>query len=186
MAAEEGQVLMQWHSKVRMLSSKRLWKMFLLVFGIPALLLGILVSFIADPATGALACGGGFALFAVVWALVGVAVDLGGGFSASYVVTDKGVHFASGKGARAAAEIAAVGGLLAGKPGMAGAGMLARAEQDTFLAWDAIGKVSVSDGSFYIELRGKSAAKPVGLYCTPENFHSVRELVLGRVVAGRP
>lgn len=65
------------------------------------------------------------------------------------------------------------------------AGMLARAEQDAFLAWDAIGKVSVSDGSFYIELRGKSATKPIGLYCTPENFHSVRELVLGRVVAGR-
>jgi hypothetical protein len=185
MAAEEEQVLMQWHSKIRMLFSKRLWKMFLLVFGIPVLLLAILVAFVASPADGVLAFGGGLALFAVIWALVGVVVDIGGGFSAFYSITDKGVHFASGKGARAAAGIATAAGLMAGKPGMAGAGMLARAEQDAFMSWDSIGKVSVSDGSFYIELHGKSVTKPIGLYCTPENFRDVRDLLLGRVVNTR-
>jgi hypothetical protein len=182
----EEQVLLQWHQKVKMLFSRRLWKMFLLVFGIPALVLGILVAVLATPRDGALAFGGGLVLFAVLWALVGVVVDLGGGFSAFYTLTDKGAYFASGKGARAAASLATVGGMLAGSPGATGAGLLARAEQDAFLAWDSIGKVTVSEDGLYIELRGRSATKPIGLYCTPENFTAVRDLVRGKVPAGRP
>ena len=66
-----------------MLFRLRLWKSFLLVFGIPVPLFGIVVTFVSGPRDGVVVLG----LFAVLWAVVGAVIDGAGGFTASYLVT---------------------------------------------------------------------------------------------------
>src|SRR6185369_16535811 len=95
------EILSSWTYPIKMLFSGRLWKTFLLVFGIPAAALGVFLMFIAGVTVGVLAFAGGVVFFALIWAIVGVVVDLAGGFEANYVVTNEGVYFRSGKKAQA-------------------------------------------------------------------------------------
>jgi hypothetical protein len=166
-----------WTYPIKMLSSSRLWKTFLLVFGIPAAVLGVFLMFIAGVTAGLLAFAGGVVFFALVWSIVGVVVDLAGGFEASYVVTNEGVYFKSGKKAQAAANLATVAGALTGLPGVAGAGLLAKSERGAFLAWRNVRKITIDDAGKYIEIRGGFGSKPIGLYCPKDDFQRIRDLV---------
>jgi hypothetical protein len=160
-----------------MLFSARLWRSFLLVFGIPVVLLGIVVSFVSGVGDGTTVILGGVGLFGLLWAVVGAVIDVTGGFTASYLLTNMGVHFRLGKGARSAADAAVLVGTLARSAGGAGAGLLARSEQDAFIAWIDVRKVTVSERDRYIQVRAGLGSKPVGIYCNHENFPQVRDLL---------
>jgi hypothetical protein len=133
--------------------------------------------FIAGVTVGVLAFAGGVVFFALIWAIVGVVVDLAGGFEANYVVTNEGVYFRSGKKAQAVANFATVAGALSGSPGLTGAGLLAKSERGAFLAWKDVRKITVDDAGNYIEIRGRFGSKPIGLYCSKEEFQRIRDLV---------
>jgi hypothetical protein len=177
--AEEA-LLPGWSHQIRMLFSARLWKSFVYVFGIPVLLLSIVMTFASKPGDGMVVLLGGLGLFGLLWALVGAVVDLTGGFTAAFLVTDRGVHFRLGKGARGAAEAATLIGILARSPSGAGAGMLALSEQDGFIAWSDIRKVTISDRSRYVQIRAGFGSKPIGIYCTEQNFSAVCDLIQAR------
>jgi hypothetical protein len=168
-----------------MLFSARLWKSFLLVFGIPVLLLSLVVSFASKPGDGMVVLLGGLGLFGLLWAMVGAIVDLTEGFTAAYLVTDRGVHFRLGKGARGAAEAATLIGILARAPSGAGAGLLALSEQDGFIAWSDIRKLTISDRSRYVQIRARFGSKPIGIYCTEQNFVAVCGLVRAHLPQAR-
>jgi hypothetical protein len=123
---------------------------------------------------------GGLGLFGVLWALVGAIIDLTGGFTAAYLVTDRGVHFRLGKGARGAAEAATLIGILARSPSGTGAGLLALSEQDGFLAWSDIRKLTINDRSRYVQIRAGFGSKPIGINCTDQNFSLVCDLIRAR------
>jgi hypothetical protein len=164
-----------------MLASARMWKNFLLAFGIPAVVLGVVTAFIGGPGLGGTVIAGSVLLFAVLWAVVGAVIDIAGGFTASYLLTNKGIRFTMGRGARGAADAAALIGVLAESSGGAGAGLLARAEQFAFLAWSDLRKVTINESSRYIQVRAGLGSKPIGIYCTEENFPRVRDLVRVRM-----
>ncbi|MEI6226837.1 MAG: hypothetical protein WCS72_19015, partial [Deltaproteobacteria bacterium] len=109
-----------WSIRVRVLFNPVTWRAFPLVLGIPVVLIGAWVSYLATPADGLVIVGGGTVLFAVLWALSCGIIDLAGGVSMAYVLTDDGVYFAAGRGTRAAAGTATVFGALAGSAGAAG------------------------------------------------------------------
>jgi hypothetical protein len=171
------EVLFQWDHNIKMLFNPVLWGSFCTCFGIPAILLGIGFSFTGNLKAAALLPAGLIAFFAVIWFITGIVIDIGGGFSASFVITSRGIYFSSGPGAKKAADMAAVIGLAAGSASMAGAGFLARAEQDTSVEWEKIKKVKVRKGMRYIFVRGRFGSKPIGLYCNKENFEQVLALV---------
>lgn len=177
MSDAEEALLPGWSHRIRMLFSARLWKSFLLVLGIPVVLLGIVMSFVSGPDDGLTVILGGLGLFGLLWAVVGAVIDLSGGFTAAYLMTNWGLHFRLGKGARGAADAATLVGALAGSAGGAGAGILARSEQDAFVAWSDIRKVTISEGGRYIQVRAGLGSKPIGIYCTEQNFHRVCEIV---------
>jgi hypothetical protein len=183
-ADAEEQMLLRWSATIKMLANAGLWRAFLLVFGIPIVLLGVFVFFTAGAKPGAMLVVIGIPAFAVLWALVGVVVDLIGGFKATYTLTSNGIYFASGKRARDTATVVTAIGLLVGKPGVAGAGMLARSEQDAFIAWRDVAKATIREKDRYIEVRAKRRAKPIGLYCTAETFSPARDLIHERAPAG--
>ena len=176
-APEAEKVLLKWDHNIKMLFNPVLWGSFWACFGIPAILLGIGFSFTGNMKVAVLLPAGLIAFFAVIWFITGIVIDLGGGFSASFVITSRGIYFSSGPGAKKAADIATVIGALAGSVSGAGAGLLARAEQDNAISWGKIKKVKVRKGMRYIFVRGGFGNKPIGLYCNQENFEQVLALV---------
>ncbi len=176
-AAEKEEVLFQWDHQIKMLFNATLWKTFFAIFGIPLTLLGLFLKFAVKVPTVFLPMAGIFAFFFVIWTITGIIIDLMGGFFARYVITDKGIYFASGKKERAIADVATVVGVLAGSLGATGAGLLARSEQDASVEWTKVKKVKVCAGSRYIFIREGFGSKPIGLYCNKENFDQVLALV---------
>jgi hypothetical protein len=169
-AAESEMILFKWSHQIKMLFNPVLWGNFVACFGIPAILLGIGFSFTGNYKASFFLAAGLIAFFAVIWFLTGIVIDLAGGFLTSFVITDRGIYFSSGKGAKAAANVATVIGVLAGSASTAGAGFLARSEQD-------VKKVKVRKGMRYIFIREGFGHKPIGLYCTKENFEPILALV---------
>jgi hypothetical protein len=174
-----------WTVHIRMLGSARLWRSFVLVFGIPVTVLSVVVTFAANARDGLIVFAGALALFAALWGVVGVVIDATGGFIAGYLVTDRGVHFRLGKGARGAAGAAALLGVASKAPGAAGAGLLAAAERDAFIAWGDVRRVTVDSKGRYLELRAGLGSKPVGIHCTEANFAPVCDLVRAAVPSAR-
>jgi hypothetical protein len=172
-APEKEEVLFHWDHKIKMLFNPVLWGSFVACFGIPAILLGIGFSFTGNMKAAVLLPAGLIVFFAVMWFLAGIVIDLGGGFAASFVITSRGIYFSSGSGAKKAADMATVIGALAGSASATGAGMLARAEQNTSVEWEKIKKVKVRKGMRYIFIREGFGNKPIGLYCNKGNFEQV-------------
>lgn len=179
----ENVLIPGWSYRIRMLSSARLWKSFVYVFGIPVTLIAVVVALTVGTNTGMIALLAGLGAFAFLWALVGAIIDISGGFTAAYVVTDRGVHFRLGKGSRGAADAAALAGLMAASPVATGAGLLARSEQDAFIAWSDVRKVTISERSRYVQIRAGFGSKPVGINCTEENFPAVCAVIRARCPA---
>ena len=67
-------------------------------------------------------------------------------------------------------------GILAGKPGVAGAGLAARAQENTRLEFAELRRVRFSPGPAVISLRDKWF-RHVRLYCRPENYSEAERLV---------
>lgn len=176
-APEAEKVLLRWDHNIKMLFNPVLWGNFLAGFGIPALILGIAMSFPAGAARGFLFSGALLAFFFVIWVLTGIVMDLAGGFSASFVITDRGIYFTSGKGSKTAANTATLMGVLAGSASTTGAGLLAKSEQNVAIEWKSLKKVKVRKGMRYIFVREGFGKKPIGLYCNKENFEQVLALV---------
>ena len=92
-AAEE--TLLAWDHRIRMLANPNLWRAFALVFGAPLTVLGAVLAVTTGWKTGLTALVGGLVLFGALWLIVGVIVDLMGGFRAHYAVTGKAMAVVS-------------------------------------------------------------------------------------------
>lgn len=175
-AAEPEGVLLVWESRIRVLANRNIWTSMLVVLGIPSVLLGVLIAFAAEQVELAVYVPLGFmAVSFGIFVLVGLAIDLFGGFRATFILTTEGVRSIAGKGAKAAANAAILAGALTGRPGVAGAGFLAKSEQNVFIPWKNVKSAKVRGR--YVLIKGPWGDKPIGLYCTPENFAQVQDIV---------
>jgi len=180
------QVLLQWTGRVRVLSNPMVWRNILLCFGIPCLLVGFLFLAISgDAGSSLLLAAGLFTFFIVLFVLIGLVVDLFGGFRALFTLTDRGIWSHSGKAAKAASTAAVVGGLVTASTTAVGAGLLAKSEQAAFIAWEEAGKVKVTPRRRHVLVKGGFLQKPIGLYCTAENFAGVLAVLRERCPAAR-
>ncbi len=171
--ASGEQVLLTWPARVRVLTNPMVWAALLLAGGCGALVVGMVTAIASRSLAGLLLGAGVLALFLGLFVVIGLVVDLCGGFRVVFALTTAGVRSASGKGARSAAATAAVGGALAGNLAAAGAGLLAAGEQDVFIPYQAVTRVKVSEGRRYVLVKGGFGDKPIGLYCTAETLPQV-------------
>ncbi len=169
-----------WTLTVRVLFNSVTWRAFPLVLGTPIVLVGAWVGYLATWRDGLVVATGGLAGLAVLWAVACLVIDLAGGLQVAYLMTSEGIHFASGWGARAAARGAAGAGMLAGSMGTVGAALLARAEQEASLEWREVRRFRIVERARYVEVKAGFFSKPIGIYCTQENFPVVREVVRSR------
>lgn len=98
----------------------------------------------------------------------------------SFALTSRGVRSQSGNVGKTASKMAFWGGVLTGNPTAAGAGLLAGSEQSTFIPYEDVRTVRVSPASNYVELKGDRFDKPVALFCPPETFDQVVQVVRER------
>ena len=178
---EDDVLLPPWSLNVKTLTNPVTWQAFPLVLGVPTLLIATWIGFLAGWKDALTLAAGMMAFFTALWAVSCGILDLLGGVHVDYVLTARGVHFATGRAARTTAGAVAVAGALAGSALTAGAGLLALAEQEATLAWDEIRRVRVVERARYVEVRARWLSKPIGIYCTPENFEAVQAIVRERV-----
>ena len=150
----------------------------LLAFGIPSVLLGIFFAIVAKRADYALLVPLGLmAIMLGIFFLVALVIDLFGGFKVTFLLTSQGVRSVAGKGAKAASTAAVLAGILSGKSGVLGAGLLAESEQNVFISWKDVTQVKVWAARRYILIKREWGYKPIGLYGTPENFTQIMAII---------
>jgi hypothetical protein len=176
----EEAVLCSWEASVRVLSNPSAWRGVALSLGGGALALGILFSFISKSLKGFYLASALFGGLMFIFILIGGVIDIWGGFRVNFIITSKGLRSMSGKGARAAAKTAIIGGILTGNlVGMA-AGSLAESEQNVFIPYGEVTRVKVNSRRRYILVKGDWSQKPIGLYCNKDNFSAVLQLLQER------
>jgi hypothetical protein len=144
--------LLTWENRVRLLINPTVWPSVLLVVGTPAVLLGLFFAFLARRMAYLVMVPLGI-LTAVytLFVLVALAIDAVGGMRATFILTTRGVRFVPGKSATTS--------------------------RGTFMPWNEVTTIRVKASRHYVHLRGGWGDKPVGLYCTPENFREVLDVL---------
>lgn len=145
--------------------------MFTLLAGI-ALSSGGMKSFLGMvPVFGAIIGG-----MAVMFLLI-MLVFFGNHFPMGFVVNGVGVEVASlSRRGKAANRLAVIAGLLSGRPGPAGAGLLAMSQETTGYAWDDIHKATFYPDEHVITLCN-SWRVVLRLFCTSDNYSRVQQQV---------
>lgn len=167
---EAEEISLTWENQIRILKNPDVWSGILMAFGISAFLLGIFLSAISKSLDGLLLAAGIFTFLMTVFVVVGFVIDLFGGFQVRFALTTFGVRSIAGKGAKIAANTAFWVGVLTGKAGTAGAGILARSEQNNFISFQDVSEVKLHPGRCYIRVKGGFLQKPIALYCLPDNY----------------
>jgi hypothetical protein len=72
-------------------------------------------------------------------------------------------------------------GLLASKPSIAGAGLLADSKQSLGLKWNKIQKVKYNPKQNTILLRG-NPMENIGVFCSPENYPSIEAFIRNKLI----
>jgi hypothetical protein len=170
-------VLHSWEARVHVLTNPAAWRGVAVSLGAGAFGLALLFTIISKSIAGLYLGAALFGGLMLIFVLVGAAIDLFGGFRTRFVLTSHGVRSASGKGARAAATTAMVGGILTGSlTGMA-TGAMARSEQDVFIPYSEVATVKVNSRRQYITVKGSWSQKPIGLYCRNDDFAGILQLL---------
>ena len=127
----------------------------------------------------------GLAVFILALLVIFVmAVFFNDRYRASFAINSEGVGYESrsnrGKWANRAAIAA---GALSGRPGVAGAGLLAASRESMAIGWNEIQRVNEHAADRVFSLRN-SWRVVLRLHCTPENYATVRALLAARLPNG--
>lgn len=116
--------------------------------------------------------GGLFVLSVVI-----ILVVFGNRLSMSFVIDDKGVNArVVDRRARTANRLAAITGALAGRPGVAGAGLIAMSSEETGTVWSGIASASYDPRRHTITLRN-DWRPVVYLFCTPQTYEEAAQRI---------
>lgn len=180
-----------WNIDVSLLGQPSMVGMFFKVIFLSAGLMGGLLVFLSlvlgnrDMVAGMVGLTAISAAIISVLMLFVIVVVFRNRMSMSYTVDDKGARSAVlDRRARLGAKAAIVVGVLGGKPGVAGAGLLSEASSRQDVAWRAVRSVVCSPRWRTVKLANSWRTVMI-LYCLPENYDAVAERAM-RAVAGQP
>jgi len=168
-----------WEIRVPMLRNPVIVRQLGLAIGVPFVLLALLLALISGQAVYALY---GLGLMVAMWLLAAlvILVIYGGRYEVAFELDDKGVVCRTQARQRNTNRVinglTVVLGALAGKPALAGAGMLAQSRQQESLRWSRVRSVRYYRQSKTILLRA-GWLEPLALFCTDDNYERVCEMV---------
>jgi len=100
-------------------------------------------------------------------------IFFGNRYPTRFTLTERGVAWTGlSRTGRRASRLAVLLGALGGKPGVAGAGLLAASSNEGSLPWKSVRRVKISPSPRVITIMN-SWRVVIRLYCTPENFEEV-------------
>jgi hypothetical protein len=169
----------QWQIRVPIFKDPVILRQLGLALGFPFGLLAVLFAILSFWSRGAL-YGLGLVGLLMLLTWLFVMVVYGGKYDAEFVLDDKGVACRTQSGQarknRVINSLAVGLGLLAGKPGVAGAGLLAASRQQVFIRWNRIRKARYNPRARTILIWG-GFAEHIALFCTAENYAIVEQSI---------
>lgn len=133
-----------------------------------------------------LAMAGGAGLFLFVLSLIVMLAVFGNRYRVRFALDDSGVLFESvDRRGKAANRLAFWLGVLAGKPGAAGAGLVAMSGESMRAGWQAVQRVEYDPRRRRIALFNRWR-RFMTIYATPETYARAASLVAARVAAAAP
>lgn len=171
---DKEDVLLEWDHRVSFFQISVL-KNVLMAFGIPMLVVGVILAILIGFVNGLVIMSivSGIFLIGIFFATL----VYRNGFDFTFRLTSNGIWSHMGKREENTADAAMVGGILTGSPGTLGAGLLAKAEQNVFIAWKDITKIKVVEKDCLIKIGASFGTKPIDLYCSPEHFKKALEIL---------
>ena len=174
---------LRWRSSVPILGTPIIVRQLALAIGLP---FGIVILVLLVASGGDRYAWYGLGLVALLLAVTWLAVRIlyGGRYDAEFLLDAEGalasLDTTSRKRSRAVSGLAVAAGAAAGRPTVAGAGLLAAGNQAQYLTWPEVRRVDQDRRHRTIVLRGPLVAH-VALFCTTENFDDVLAYVTARV-----
>ncbi|WP_298819550.1 hypothetical protein [Chloroflexus sp.] len=176
----DDDLVIEWTTRMSVFRNRVVITQLLFVFTIPILLLGLIILILADPADrwwAALQVMGVTAAILGAMLLITVIIFTLVGYNQRFRLDKHGVQSALSGRALLMMKIARILLLFSRRPSAMGAALLTRFS-DT-IRWQEVWQVTVYETLRQMILYRKRGA-PFLLECTPDNFATVREIVLAR------
>lgn len=187
-ASPETPVL-DWRIDVGLITEPLLLMMYLKVMVISAAIMAALLAFLAavtgsfDAILPLLGLVGIVLVVVMLLSLFAAAIVMRNRFAMRFVVDGRGVRqLAVDRRASAASTAAVVLGAVAGSPGTAGAGLLAKAQANRSTTWSAVASVRYHPSRHAIALRN-SWRTTILIFCTAADYDAVAARVAREVAA---
>jgi len=174
---------MKWEIDVPIFQNTLILKQLGLAFGLP---FGILIIILVLITTEIRYLFYALALIGVLFLLTYIVIMVlyKGKYSVGFVIDDKGIRcYTQRKQAKKNKTInilAIILGIFFTKPGVAGAGMLAQARQDSRINWNHIKKISYRPRKQMILVKG-NFAEHIVVFCTRENYEQVQSIIAAKI-----
>lgn len=176
--SDEISSAIKWNRKISLVTNVFIMKDLFLVIGISCLILLAFLLLIsggehmADIFMVWAACSA----FIFVLMLIACILVFWNRMNLEFEVNSKGVGMTIGSRERKVNKLVTAVGILTGKPGLAGAGLLAGANEAVFAPWRNIKKVTVYRKKKVIAMK-IGLLTPLRLFCTEENFADVERVI---------
>lgn len=185
-AIRRGEGGIHWEYTIPLVKNTVLWRDMVLSLGLPVLVIAVIVVLFSNASDrlGVLILFGVlFLIFVFIAFIVMLAVSrsLGGGLAARFYVNNSGVGYEAGSPAKKIGRGTIALSLLSGSINAAGTSLIAISQEENFISWQDVRSVKIHTRPQVIFIRSKELISPIALYCTPENFGSVTDMIAKKV-----
>lgn len=183
MSKDESAGMYAWSRQVPIFCNSTILGQLAVALGIP---FGLLCAMLLVLGRGSIYTWYALGLVAALFLVTSLFIMLvyGGKYHVEYVLDSKGILSRTqprqARKNRIVNSLTVGLGVLSGKPGAAGAGMLAASRQSVSLSWRRIRKVKYKPRGKVIIVRGGPMER-IALFCGPDNYHEVERLLKSRL-----
>lgn len=111
------------------------------------------------------------------------ALIMGNRVPMEFRLDDDGIHMKSvSRRVKNINRTAMIVGMLAGKPGMVGAGAIGASQERTSIAWSSLRRVRFHPAQGVVFVKGGILSR-LRLYCTPQNYQAVEQIIRSHLPA---
>ena len=176
------QEVIRWEIKISIFKNSVIVKQLGLAIGSPFGLVALIIAISSKGSRDTLyALGLIGALLILTWLLIMVVYR--GKYEVEFVLDNNGALCQTkekqAKRNRVINALTVMLGLLAGRPSVAGAGLLAQSRQEVFIRWSHVTKVKFKPQSHTVLLRS-GWTEQIALFCTQDNYVLVERFILQR------
>jgi hypothetical protein len=185
-AIRRGEGGIRWEFTIPLVKNTIIWRDLVLTLGLPVLVIAVIVILFSNASDrfGVLMLFGVlFLIFLFIAFLIMGAVSrcLGGGLAATFSVNNAGVGYEAGGPAKKISRGTLALSLMSGSINAAGTSLIAISQEENFISWQDVRSVKIYARQRVIYIRSKELISPIALYCTPENFGRVTDIIAKKV-----